>query len=180
MNKMLSGDGHSMLDSSKTISDYLTGDDPSRELWLSVVKTVFHESPRQAHPERLSPALRTYYFVNCFDGELVNGGMSQFFSNSAGNHSGETLAALKAIGAAISAELLEKALTIFPNSDAPFDRQKRCDLLFAFEKRDPRFLDSLDKVYYQRVASLKSEAEEDLTKLIADHLRKHQAERVAG
>jgi hypothetical protein len=141
---------------------------------------VFHESPRQAHPERLSPALRTYYFVGCFDGELVNGGMSQFFSNSAGNYSSETLAALREIGAVLSAELLQKALTIFPNSEAPVDRQRRCDLLFAFEERDPKFLDALDQVYYQRVASLKAEADEDLTKLIADYLRKHQAERVAG
>lgn len=168
-----------MLDSSKTIGDYLTGDDPSRNLWLSVVNTVFQESPQQAHPGRLSPALRTYYFVVRFDGELVNGGMSQFFSNSAGNHSSETLTALREIGAVLSAELLQKALTIFPNSEAPVDRRRRCDLLFAFEKLDPKFLDALDEVYYQRVLSLDTESEEDLTQLIADYLRMHQSERVA-
>jgi hypothetical protein len=43
-------------------------------------------------------------------------------------------------------QLLEKALTLFPGGIAPVDRQKRCDLLFAFEERDSQFLEELDQV----------------------------------
>src|SRR5262245_17361629 len=168
-----------MIDSTKTIGDYLAADDPEAVLWPDVVRTVFHDSPRAAHPERLTEAVRTYYFVGCFHGELVNGGMSQFFSNSAGNYSRETLSALKEIGATLSASLLERALTIFPSSEAPTDRKLRCELLFAFEERDPVFLEELTEVYYKRVDALGSEPEEDLTQLIIDYLRKHQSDRVA-
>jgi hypothetical protein len=169
-----------MIDHAKTIGDYLTADDPRGVLWQDVVRIVHHQSPREAHPERLTPALRTYYFVGCFDGELVNGGMSQFFSNSAGDYSLETLAALKEIGATMSAGLLEKALTIFPNREAPSDRKLRCELLFAFEERDPKFLEELTDVYYKRVDALRSKPDEDLNQLIVNYLRKHQADRVAG
>jgi hypothetical protein len=169
-----------MIEHCKTIGDYLTRDDPLDGLWTDVVRIVFHESPREAHPERLTPAARTYYFVGCFNGELVNGGMSQFFSNSAGNYSQETLTAPKEVGATLSASLLERALTIFPNSEAPTDRKLRCELLFAFERRDPRFLEDLTDVYYKRVVALGSVPEEDMIQLCEEHLRKHQADRVAG
>jgi hypothetical protein len=169
-----------MTEHRKSIGDHLTGDDPLAVIWPEVVRIVFRDSPREAHPERLTPAARTYYFVGCFNGELVNGGMSQFFSNSAGNHSRETLAALKEIGATLSASLLERALTIFPNSEAPVDRKLRCELLFAFEKRDPKFLEDLTDVYYKRVDALGSVPEEDMIQLCEDYLRKHQADPVAG
>ena len=168
-----------MIESMKTIGDYLTLDDPLAVLWPDVVRLVFHESPREAHAERLTPAVRTYYFVGCFGGELVNGGMSQFFSNSAGDYSRETLIALREIGATISAGLLAKALTIFPSSDAPRDRRRRCELLFAFEERNPQFLEELTEIYYKRVAAIGSTPDEDLNQLIVDYLCRHQAERVA-
>jgi len=169
-----------MIESCRSIGDYLTGDDPLAVVWPEVVRIVFHESTGEAHPERLSPAARTYYFVVCFNGELVNGGMSQFFSNPTGNYSRETLAALREVGATLSASLLERALTIFPNSDAPADHKLRCDLLFAFEKRDPKFLEDLTDVYYKRVDALGSVPEEDMIQLCEEYLRKHQADRVAG
>lgn len=169
-----------MIEHREIIGDYLIGDDPLDRLWPDVVRIVFHESPREAHPERLTQAVRTYYFVGCFNGELVNGGMSQFFSNSAGNNSQETLAALKEIGAMLSASLLERALAIFPSSEAPADRKLRCELLFAFEKRDPKFLEDLTDVYYKRVDALGAEPEEDLIQLSVDYLRRHEADRVAG
>jgi hypothetical protein len=125
------------------------------------------------------PAVRTYYFVGCFNGELVNGGMSQFFSNSAGNYSRETLAALKEIGAILSASLLERALKIFPGGEAPADRKHRCELLFAFEEREPAFLEELTDEYYKRVDGLKRVPEEDLLQLIVEFLRKHQSNRLA-
>jgi len=175
--------GNSLVGSTKTLADYLGHDDPLAVLlWPDLVQTVFHEGPRPrtAHPEQLSAAARVIYYVGCFDGELVNGGMSQFFSNSSGNHAHETLQALRAIGAALSSSLLEKALTIFPNAIAPIDRQLRCDLLFAFEKRNPKFLEDLTDEYYNRVVPFRPKTDEDLMALELAFMQQHQAERVAG
>ena len=88
-----------MTDIRNNLADYLTEDDPLSVLWPHLVDAVFHENPREEHPERLSPVARTIYFVGCFDGEVYNGGFSQFFSNSSGNHVAETFDALREIQA---------------------------------------------------------------------------------
>src|SRR5262245_6091072 len=162
-----------MASARKTLGDYLLDNDPLHPLWLDLVNTVFRDSPNEAHAERLSPSARVLYDVGMFAGELVNGGMSQFFSNSSGNRAHESLTALRSLGADISVGLLEKALTLFPDGVAPKDRVKRCDLLFAFEARDPRFLEELTQEYYKRVDALGSIPEEDLMALELAFIRTH-------
>ena len=56
---------------------------------------VFKDDPRQGQPERLGTSARTLYDVGCFEGEVINGGFSQFFSNSSGDCADESLAALR-------------------------------------------------------------------------------------
>ncbi len=146
-----------------SLGDYLAESEPVSTLWPDMVDAVYRDSPRQAHPERLSPAARTLFYVGCFESELINGGMSQFFSNSAGNRTYATLAALEKIGAAVSADLLRRATAAFPGGAVPADRQQRCDLLFAFEERDPQFLQRLSQEYYSRVDTPDGVPEENLT-----------------
>lgn len=129
--------------------------------------------------ERLSPSAQVLFNTGDFFGEIVNGGMSQFFSNSSGNRAHETLAALHTIGAVLCVQLLEKAMTLFPGGIAPVDRQKRCEILFAFEERDPQFLEELDQVFYKRVDALGSVPEEDLTALELAFMRAHGSDPVA-
>jgi hypothetical protein len=128
--------------------------------------------------ERLSPSAQVLFNTGWFYGEIVNGGMSQFFSNSSGNRTHETLAALRMIGALLCVELLEKALKLFPDSTAPVDRQKRCELLFAFEERNPQFLQGLDEVFYARVDALGAMPDEDLTALELAFMRTHHLDPV--
>jgi hypothetical protein len=161
-----------------TLGDYLTDEEPVAALWPYMVDIVFHDSPRQAHPERLGPAARTLWHVGCFQGEVINGGVSQFFSNSAGNWAHESLAALRQIGAALCVQLLERAFTLFPGGVAPADRQQRCDLLFAFEEREPQFLEELSQVFYKRVDALGSVPDEDLTALQLAFMQAHRAGKV--
>jgi hypothetical protein len=162
----------------RTLGDYLTNEEPVAALWPDMVDIAFHESPLQAHPERLGAAARTLWHVGWFQGEVNNGGFSQFFSNSAGNWAHESRAALRHIGAALCEELLEKALTLFPGGVAPVDRQKRYELLFAFEEREPQLLEELSQAFYKRVDALGSVPEEDLTALQLAFMQVNQAERV--
>lgn len=167
-----------MAEARTTLGDYLTEEEPVATLWPDMVDIVYHESPRQAHPERLEPAARTLWHAGCFEGEVINGGLSQFFSNSSGNWSHESLAAIRRIGAALCAGVLERALALFPDGVAPADRQQRCEFLFAFEERDPRFLDDLTDVLYKRVVAIGSVPEEDLTALQLAFMQAHRAELV--
>lgn len=164
----------------KTLGDYLADAEPVGALWPEQVDIVYRDSPRQAHHERLSPAARTLFHVGCFQGEMINGGMSQFFSNSSGDSVQETLTALRVIGATLCVKLLEQGLAAFPNGIAPVDRQMRCELLFAFEERQPAFFKELDKEFYQRVDALGSVPEEDLTALQRAYMQANAAEPVAA
>jgi hypothetical protein len=60
------------------------------------------------------------------------------------------------------------------------DRQKRRDLLFAFEKRYPRFLEELDQVYYNRVDALGSVSEEDIVALQLAFMHAHSSDLVVA
>jgi hypothetical protein len=59
-----------------------------------MVHTVFDPDQSQ-HLERLSAPATVYYLVCTFEGEVINGGFSQFFSNSSGTFSQETVQALR-------------------------------------------------------------------------------------
>jgi hypothetical protein len=160
------------------LGDYLSEAEPVGVLWLDLVDLVYRDSPRQPRVERLSPPAQVLFNTGYFAGEIINGGMSQFFSNSSGNRAHDSLAALREIGAVLCVQLLEKALTLFPDGIAPVDRQKRCELLFAFEERDPQFLEELDEIFYKRVDALGSTPEEDLTALELAFMRAHSSESV--
>jgi hypothetical protein len=162
----------------ETLGDYLTEEEPVASLWPDMLDITFRDSPRIEQPELLGLAARTLYRVGVFQGEVVNGGISQFFSNTSGNWAHETLTALQEIGASLCVDLLEKALTLFPGSVAPTDRQKRCALLFAFEEREPQFLDELSQVFYKRVDALGSVPDEDLNALQLEFMRAHKEDRV--
>jgi len=150
--------------------------DPMAILWSHLVKIVFRDSARDEHAEYLGPAARTIYRVGCFHGEVVNGGFSQFFSNSSGNWVPETMDALEQVGATLSRGLLAEAKTLFPGGVALRDRQERCNLLFAFEKENPDFLERLDRVYYRDVDALGGTPLEDVNALQIEFLKRHADE----
>jgi len=162
-----------------TFGDYLAEEEPVSCLWPDLVNVVYHNSPNHAHMDRLSESAQVLFNTGFFAGEVINGGMSQFFSNSSGNRAHETLQALRSIGAVLCVQLLEKALSLFPNGIAPVDRQKRCEVLFAFEERDPQFLEDLTQIFSKRVDAIGSVPEEDLNALELAFMRAHSSESVA-
>ena len=80
-----------------------------------------------------------------FQAEVDNGGISQFFFNSSGDLSQETVAALTKVDAK-SARILAEALACFPNGVAPRDRQIRNDLMDRFDEETVNRLELLEEV----------------------------------
>jgi hypothetical protein len=86
------------------------------------------------------------------EAEINNGGFDQFFFNSAGDKTAETILALEAIGASHTADIVRKAAARFPGGIPPADRDERQDLLAdsvspdsdAFEHEDAEFLEYRD------------------------------------
>lgn len=85
------------------------------------------------------------------EGEINNGGFDQFFFNSAGDQTQETIDALEKIGATHTAEIVKRAAAKFPNGMPSPDRgirQEQLDLVSpdsdAFEAEDKAFLEYVD------------------------------------
>lgn len=162
-----------MASAKRRLGDYLKDENPLDRLWKDLINTVFRDSASEAQVGRLGTSAAVLYDVGMFAGEVTNGGISQFFSNSSGNRAHDCVSALRTLGASICVSILEKALTIFPGGVAPKDRTKRYELLLDFEERDPRFLEELSQEYYKRVDALSSAPEEDLMSLELAFIRGH-------
>jgi hypothetical protein len=83
----------------------------------------------------LTEAQKVLLIVYDFEGEVNNGGFNQFYFNSTGDYSHETVEALLKIGAVETAEVVKRANSQFPNSEVPKDRTKRQELLFNIEDK---------------------------------------------
>jgi hypothetical protein len=57
--------------------------------------------------------------IETLEGEVNNGGFDQFFYNSAGNNTADTILALQAIGAARTADIVKRAAAMFPGGGMP-------------------------------------------------------------
>ena len=87
--------------------------------------------------------------VEALQAEVNNGGFEQFFFNSAGDRTRETIQALSAIGAPHTASIVGRAAAKFPGGLPPEDRFARQRLLLdrvspdsdAFSEEDAAFLE---------------------------------------
>lgn len=79
--------------------------------------------------------------------EVNNGGFHQYFNNSSGDHSAETVLALDAIGAKAMADILRHAMARFPGDGPPKDREARLDILWGVFPETHEF-DDLDNEFF--------------------------------
>ena len=85
--------------------------------------------------------------IDELEAEINNGGFDQFFFNSAGDYTEETIQALIKIGAFRTAEIIKKAASKFPDGKPSKDRDERQEELEmispdseAFEDMNEEFL----------------------------------------
>jgi hypothetical protein len=133
-------------------ADFFENDEPAYDVFYACHKIVFAGSDGGTeYLERIGPDARLVYLLWCFDGEVHNGGFDQLFFNSLGDHCLEILDGLRRIRANKSTELLEKALSWFPESMPSSDRETRWKQLEQYEN-DEKYesgLDDLDKEFYK-------------------------------
>jgi hypothetical protein len=101
------------------------------------------------------------YLVNTLEGEVENGGVDQFFSNSSGNCALRTAEALKELGFVTELAAFRKALALFPDGNPSEDRSTRFAQLEAIGSRRDAW-EKLDK-NFEGLAGYP----------VADYVRKH-------
>lgn len=109
----------------------------------------------------LEPDARDIYVVGLLEGEVNNGGFSQYFWNTEGQHAAVTVDVLKRVGAKETASLLRRAMKLYgapPSEDLDewYDRLERVDSEHECD------LAELDEHFYEGV--------DDLPVLVMKHL----------
>ena len=82
----------------------------------------------------LRPAEQVAHCVHWLELEVNNGGFDQFFWNSAGDQAQQTVDALEAIGAPKFADLVRRAIAVFPGGTPSPDRDERGDAMAGKNK----------------------------------------------
>jgi hypothetical protein len=85
--------------------------------------------------------------IRWLDAEVDNGGFHQFFNNSPGDKTAETIAALESVGATKTADIVRRAAARFPGGTPPQNRDERMAVLWR-EFPDPGAFDPLNEEFY--------------------------------
>jgi len=118
--------------------------------------------------EKLNPSQRTFLFVENLEREINNGGFNQFYFNSSGDFSQETVNALLEIGAKKTAEIVKKANSEFKNGTVPKDRIERQNELELIEEKAEENWNKCDLEFY--------EYQDNLTELLIAFVIKNKSE----
>jgi len=116
--------------------------------------------------EVLNEAQRTFVFVENLEKEINNGGFNQFYFNSSGDYSHETVDALLKIGANRTADIIKTANSQFPENTVPTDRGKRQEILEQIEDVADEIWDNCDTEFY--------EYEDNITELLIEFVKKNK------
>ena len=103
--------------------------------------------------------------VEALEAEVNNGGFDQFFFNSAGNRTRETIDALSAIGAHHTASIVRRAAGKFPGGVPPEDRFARQRLLLERVSPDSDAFNEEDAAFFEH--------REDLEALVSTYAGPH-------
>lgn len=119
--------------------------------------------------DSLTPAERGAFALQWLYREVNNGGFDQFFFNDAGKLAPDALYILKIIGADKTADILQQAMSIFPDGIVPVDQKIRrefmCDSLTSEQQV---LLSELDAKFYEQ--------SEPVENLINKYIKEHPQE----
>ena len=139
----------------------------------AVVLRPFYESADdESGLRRLNEGQRAIYAMYVADFEILNGGFSQFWSNSSGGVANELLPAATLVGTAEFAAIFRDAAALWPGGKVPRDRTRRETLL---DTLDGDKLAELD----ERYAATQYKRKTALANVLAPYIRAHAKQFVA-
>ena len=118
-----------------------------------------------SNPEKLSSKEQQIVLIEELEREINNGGFNQFFYNSAGDYAHETIAALREVKSVKFLKTMESAVSLFPDSKVPRNRNEREKILERIENDANPEWDRLDSEFL--------EYDEDIYSLLIDFIQKN-------
>ena len=98
--------------------------------------------------DKLTEQQKQFYYNQCLEREINNGGFNQYFFNSSGAFAHMTIQSLLTIGANKTADILQKAIDQFPNSNVPEDRTERGEILEHIQETADLVWEELYRKFY--------------------------------
>lgn len=117
--------------------------------------------------ESLNPFQKSFFLIENFEKEINNGGFNQFYFNSSGNYSLETVDALYKIGAKKTAKIVEIANSKFPNKLVPKNWEERQNVSIIIDE-NIELWNEQDKAFYK--------SEENITELLIQFIIKNKTD----
>jgi hypothetical protein len=140
-----------------------------RDMIVMEIDTYLNEKSEYGEKiEKLNSSQRTFLFVENLEREINNGGFNQFYFNSSGDFSQETLNAFLEIGAEKTAKIVENANSEFDNGNVPKDRTERQNKLELIEEKAEENWEKCNTEFY--------EYQDDLTELLIAFILKNKAD----
>lgn len=118
--------------------------------------------------DKLTEPQKQFYYNQCLEREIINGGFNQYFINSSGDYAHQTIQSLIAIGAITTAGILQKAIDQFPDKKVPQGRDERIELVEQIEETANEVWEELDEKFFEYA--------DDLNTLNLNFVRQHKAD----
>jgi hypothetical protein len=135
---------------------------------LAIGEIVWKKTEASDNFKDLTEAEKTFVYVEMLEAEINNGGFDQYFFNSSGDYSYESLEAYKKIGANKTAKIIEEAYKEFPLSPIPKDNDKRREILEKIDAKTSEKWNELEDKFY--------EYEENIGGLLLEYVKKNRSE----
>lgn len=117
----------------------------------------------------LTDGEKVFVYVDIFEGAMGEGGFSFFFTSEAGDFVEDIIVAYKEIKAFTTAELISKALSLFPAKTYSTDVEIRRNFIKKADETLIGAWEDLDEQFF-------SEEGEDIVSLIVDYIRNNSKE----
>jgi hypothetical protein len=119
--------------------------------------------------ESLTPSERSAFALRWLYVEVNTGGFEQFFYNDAGKLAGDALRGLEFLGAQCMADILRRAMSIFPGEVVPAGQNERQEIICNSLTDDQKeLLENLDAEFY--------DCSEPVSDLLNAYIEKHPDE----
>ncbi len=141
----------------------------NRDLIVMEIDTYLNKKSEHGEKiEKLNASQKTFFLVENLEREINNGGFGQFYFNSSGDFSQETVNVLLEIGAKKTAEIIKRANAEFKNGIIPQNRYERQNELELIEEKAEEVWNKCNLEFY--------EYHEDLTELLIAYVINHKAD----
>lgn len=116
--------------------------------------------------DKVTEEQKLFYYNQSLEREMNNGGFNQYFFNSSSDFALKTIQSLQAIGANKTANILQKAIDQFPNSNVPEERTERQVVLEQIQEVAELVWEQLDQKFFRY--------EDNLNQLNIEFIRKNK------